>query len=70
MIEIIAPMSGKVYKIIVKVNDSVREDSEVVILEAMKMEIPVVSPGDGSVKEIMVKEGDAVEVEEVIMVLD
>ena len=70
MMEITAPMSGKIFKIIVSVNDSVSEDDEVAILEAMKMEIPVVSPGNGSVKEIMVKEGDAVEAEEVIMALD
>lgn len=70
MADITAPMSGKMWKILVKVGDSVGEDDEVAILEAMKMEIPVVSPADGKVKDIKVKEGDAVEAESVIMVLE
>lgn len=69
MAEITAPMSGKMWKILVNVGDSVSEDDEVAVLEAMKMEIPVVSPNDGTIKEIKVKEGDAVEAEAVIMVL-
>ena len=69
MAEITAPMSGKMWKILVNVGDSVSEDDEVAVLEAMKMEIPVVSPSDGTIKEIKVKEGDAVEAEAVIMVL-
>lgn len=70
MAEITAPMSGKMWKILVNVGDSISEDDEVAILEAMKMEIPVVSPGDGTIKEIKVKEGDAVEAEAVIMILE
>ena len=70
MTEITAPMSGKMWKILVNVGDSVSEDDEVAILEAMKMEIPVVTPGDGTIKEIKVKEGDAVEAEAVIMTLE
>lgn len=70
MADITAPMSGKMWKILVKVGDSVGEDDEVAILEAMKMEIPVVSPADGTVKNILVKEGDPVEAEAVIMVLE
>ena len=70
MADITAPMSGKMWKILVNVGDSVSEDDEVAILEAMKMEIPVVSPEDGTIKEIKVKEGDAIEAEAVIMVLE
>ena len=70
MTEITAPMSGKMWKILVNVGDSIAEDDEVAILEAMKMEIPVVSPADGTIKEIKVKEGDAVEAEAVIMILE
>ena len=69
MAEITAPMSGKMWKILVNVGDTVSEDDEVAILEAMKMEIPVVTPSDGTIQEIKVKEGDAVEAEAVIMVL-
>lgn len=70
MADIVAPMSGKVWKILVAVGDAVSEDDEVAVLEAMKMEIPVVSPADGTIKEIRTKEGDAVEAESVIMVLE
>ena len=69
MADITAPMSGKMWKLLVKVGDAVSEDDEVAILEAMKMEIPVVAPADGTIKEIKVKEGDAVEAEAVVMVI-
>ncbi len=70
MAEITAPMSGKMWKILVNVGDKIGEDDEVAILEAMKMEIPVVSPADGTVKEIKVKEGEPIEAESVIMILE
>lgn len=69
MADITAPMSGKIFKVLVNVGDSVNEDDEVAILEAMKMEIPVVSPAAGTVKEVRVKEGDAVEADAVLIVL-
>ncbi len=70
MIEITSPMSGKILEIQVKVGDNIAEDDEVVILEAMKMEIPVVSPADGTVKEIKVAVEDSVEADQVLMVLE
>jgi biotin carboxyl carrier protein len=70
MADITAPMSGKMWKLLVNVGDNVSEDDEVAILEAMKMEIPVVAPDDGVIKEIKVKEGDAVEAESVIMTME
>ena len=70
MIEITAPMSGKIWKILVEVGAKVNEDDEVAILEAMKMEIPVVSTAAGTVKEIKVKEGAPIEAESVIMTLE
>jgi len=70
MIEIASPMSGKILEIQVSVGDSVAEDDEVAILEAMKMEIPVVSPADGTVKEIKVAVDDSVEADQVLMVLE
>ena len=50
MIEITAPMGGKVLEVKVKPGDVVNEDDEVIILEAMKMELPVVSTGSGTEK--------------------
>ena len=70
MTEITAPMGGKVIEVKVKVGDQVNEDDEVIILEAMKMELPVVATGSGTVKEVRCKEGDAVEADNVLIVLE
>lgn len=67
--EIKAPMTGKIASIVVNVGDDVNVDDEVVIMDAMKMEIPVYSPAAGKVKEINVKEGDSVKTEQVLMVI-
>jgi biotin carboxyl carrier protein len=67
--EVNAPMAGKVIDVKVKVGDTVSENDEVVILEAMKMELPIVATGSGTVKEIRCKKGDAVEAEAVLIVL-
>ncbi|MFC1825749.1 biotin/lipoyl-containing protein [Thermodesulfobacteriota bacterium] len=70
MIDITAPMGGKVIDVKVNVGDSVNEDDEVIILEAMKMELPVVAPSSGTVKEVNCKKGDAVEADAVLIVLE
>ncbi|MGM0555608.1 MAG: biotin/lipoyl-containing protein [Myxococcota bacterium] len=70
MADVIAHITGTVWKIEVEVGDEVEEDDEVVILESMKMEMPVEAPCDGVVKEIKVEEGDPVDEDEVIMVLE
>ncbi len=69
MADIVAPMGGKVLSVNVAVGDSVSEDDEVAILEAMKMEMPISASDGGTVKEIKVKEGDAVEADQVMIVL-
>jgi biotin carboxyl carrier protein len=63
---VIAPMVGKVLKIEKKAGEHVEEDDVVVVLEAMKMEIPVVAPVSGTVKEIKVAPGQAVEAEQIL----
>ncbi len=70
MSEIKAPMGGKILDVKVKVGDTVNEGDEVVILEAMKMELPVVSEVSGTVKEVKCSQGDAVEADAVLVVLD
>lgn len=70
MSEIIAPMGGKIIDVKVKPGDAVNEGDEVVILEAMKMELPVVANESGTVKEIKCNNGDAVEAEAVLVVLE
>jgi len=62
-------MPGKILDVLVKVGDQVKEDDEVCMLEAMKMENPIYAPADGTVKEIKVKANDSVETEQVLMVI-
>jgi acetyl-CoA carboxylase biotin carboxyl carrier protein len=70
VIEITAPMGGKVLDVKVKAGDSVNEDDEVIIIEAMKMELPVVATGSGIVKEVKCKNGDTIEADAVLVVLE
>ena len=56
-----AHITGTVWKIEVKVGEAVTEGQTVVILESMKMEMPVESPSAGTVTAILVKEGLSVE---------
>ena len=60
-IKIEAGAAGKVFKIEANVGQAVKKGDAVVIVEAMKMEIPVVAPEDGTVASINVAVGDAVE---------
>lgn len=60
-IKIEAGAAGKVFKLEASVGQSVKKGDAVVILEAMKMEIPVVAPEDGTVASIDVAVGDSVE---------
>ena len=68
--EIAAPMGGKVIDVKVKPGDAVNEGDEVVILEAMKMELPVVAEASGTVKEVKCSNGDTVEAEGVLITLE
>ncbi len=70
MSEIIAPMGGKVIEVKVNLGDTVNEGDEVVIIEAMKMELPIVANESGTVKEIKCKKGDTVEADAVMVVLE
>ncbi len=60
-IEVKAEVTGKVWKILVPQGSPVDADDPVLIVESMKMEIPVVSESSGTVVELCVAEGDAVE---------
>ncbi len=61
MSKVTAPLTGTVWKIQVKVGDSVAEGQALVILESMKMEMPVESPSAGKVTALHAAEGQAVE---------
>lgn len=59
-------MVGKILKIEKNVGDQVAEDDVVVVMEAMKMEIPVVAPASGTMKEIKISLGQAVEAGDIL----
>ena len=65
-----AHITGTVWKIEAKVGDAVTEGQTLVILESMKMEIPVVSETDGVVREMAVNEGDVVQEGDLIAVVE
>lgn len=60
-IEVTAQVPGKVFKVVKNVGDSVEKGDSVIILESMKMEIPVVAPEAGTIASINKNAGDAVE---------
>ena len=69
MADICAPMSGNIWKILVKDGDQVKEDDELMIMEVMKMEVPVTAECDGTVC-LKVKEGDPVEADFVLACIE
>jgi len=70
MAEILAPLAGKVWEVLVEVGAKVEEDDEVLVIEALKMENTVYATSSGTVKEIKVKKGDSVQDEDVLIVLE
>jgi len=70
MADIEAHITGTVWKIEVKVGDDVAEGDTVVILESMKMEMPVESEDDGVVSKILVEEGQSVSEGDALVVLE
>ena len=70
MAEVVAEMVANVWKVVVAEGDTIAEGDPIVILESMKMEIPVESPLGGTVKEIRVQEGGVVQEGDVIAVVE
>ena len=64
------PMVGKIVSVSVKVGDHVKEDDQVAVLEAMKMEMPLVAPVSGVVKQICVSAGQEVEADATIALIE
>jgi acetyl-CoA carboxylase biotin carboxyl carrier protein len=65
-----AELVGNLWKIVVEVGQQVEEDDTLMILESMKMEIPITSPVTGTVREIRVKEGEVVQEGQTVAVVD
>ncbi|MGM9933224.1 acetyl-CoA carboxylase biotin carboxyl carrier protein subunit [Pradoshia sp.] len=68
--EIKASMAGSVWKVQVKQGDSVTSGDDIVILESMKMEIPIAAEVDGQISEVLVNEGDFVNEGDVLARMD
>ena len=63
-------VTGNVWKVLKSAGDSVAEGEVIMILESMKMEIPVICPEDGTITEIKVKEEEPVAEGDVVVVLE
>ncbi len=70
MAEVRAELVGNLWKIVTEVGQQVEEDDTLMVLESMKMEIPITSPLSGTVREILVSEGDVVQEGQVVAVVD
>ncbi len=70
VVNVKSEIAGNVWKIQVKAGDRVDVDGEIMILESMKMEIPVLSPKAGVIKEIRVNEGEAIGEGHLVAILD
>ena len=62
-----ADITGNVWKIVKAVGDSVEEDEPILVMESMKMEIPVTSPESGVISAVLVKEGETAEIGTVVV---
>jgi acetyl-CoA carboxylase biotin carboxyl carrier protein len=69
MADVTMPMNGKVIAVKAEVGQTVAEDDELVIIEAMKMELPVVATAGGTVKKIKAKTGESYQVGDVLVVI-
>jgi len=70
VVNVKSEIAGSVWKIQAKPGDRIEADGEIMILESMKMEIPVLSPRAGTIKEIKVNEGEAIDEGQLVAVLD
>jgi acetyl-CoA carboxylase biotin carboxyl carrier protein len=70
MAEVRAELVANVVSVFVDEGEAVEDGDTLVMLESMKMEIPVIAEGDGTVRKIVVKEGDTVQRGDLIAVVD
>lgn len=70
VVNVKSEIAGNVWKIQTKPGDRIEVDGEIMILESMKMEIPVLSPKAGTIREIKVIEGEAIGEGQLVAILD
>ncbi len=68
--QVLAPLPGSIFKLLVKEGDVVKKGDNLLIMEAMKMENNVMTEKEGTVKEIKVKEGDSVLQSDLLIVIE
>jgi acetyl-CoA carboxylase biotin carboxyl carrier protein len=68
--KVVTDVAGNVWKIVAKIGDKLEEDDTIMIMESMKMEIPVTAPKDGTLEEILVEEGEAIPEGETVATID
>jgi len=68
--EVKSQIKAIVWKVLKETGDTVKVDDEIIILESMKMEIPISSEVNGKIKSIAVKEGDEVDEGQVVATLE
>ena len=69
-VEIRSVVTGTVYQIEVTTGDRVKSGDDLVILESMKMEIPIVAETDSTIVEVRCNEGDSVIEEQVLLIIE
>lgn len=70
LVDITCPMAGSIWKVHVSVGERVVAGQEVLVLESMKMEIPIEAPAAGTVTAIYVAEGEKVNEGQVLLSID
>ncbi len=70
MTDVKAELVGNLWKIVVEVGQAVDEDDTLMILESMKMEIPITSPTAGTVTQILVAEGEVVQEGQTVAIVE
>ena len=68
--EVKSQIKAIVWKVLKETGDTVKIDDEIIILESMKMEIPISSEFNGKIKSIEVSEGDEVDEGQVVAIID
>lgn len=69
-IKVLSEVTGTAWKIVVTEGQTVEQDDELMIAEAMKMEIPHTAPEAGRVKQVCVEEGAAISEDDVLFILE
>jgi acetyl-CoA carboxylase biotin carboxyl carrier protein len=69
-LEVKAHITGVVFQIVAREGDRVKEGDPIIVLESMKMEIPVEAPRAGAIREMKVKEGETVQEGDTVAILE